>query len=57
MSDPEGTPPSVRWARLRFAVVASLLASPPEHGELQERVAALAAQRWKLPTHLIPAPS
>lgn len=50
MSDPEGTPPSVRWARLRFAVVATLLASPPEHGELQGRIAALAAQRWKHPS-------
>lgn len=50
MSDPEGTPPSVRWARLRFAVVAPLLASPPEHGELQERIAALAAQRWRHPS-------
>jgi len=50
MSDPEGTPPSVRWARLRFAVVAPLLASPPEHGELQERIAVLAAQKWKHPS-------
>lgn len=50
MSDPEGTPPSVRWARLRHAVVATLLASPPEHGELQERIAELAARKWKHPS-------
>ncbi len=51
MNEPEGTPSSVRWARLRFAVVASLLESPPEHGELQERIATLAARQWKHPTH------
>ena len=50
MSEPEGTPSSVRWARLRFAVVASLLASPPEHGELQERITALAVRKWKHPS-------
>ena len=46
MSEPEGTPSSVRWARLRYSVVSSLLTSPPEHGELQERIAALAARKW-----------
>lgn len=50
MSDPEGTPPSVRWARLRFAIVGPLLASPPEHGQLQERFAELAARSWKHPS-------
>lgn len=50
MSDPEGTPPSVRWARLRFAIVGPLLASPPEHGQLQERIAELAARSWKHPS-------
>ena len=50
MSDSESTPPSVRWARLRFAIVAPLLASPPEHGDLQARLAELASRRWKHPT-------
>lgn len=50
MSESENTPPSVRWARLRFAIIAPLLASPPEHGELQARIAELAARQWKHPT-------
>lgn len=50
MSESDSTPPSVRWARLRHAVIAPLLASPPEHGELQARIAELAARRWKHPT-------
>jgi len=31
--------------------VGGLLASPPEHGELQEAIAALAARTWRHPTH------
>lgn len=50
MSETERTPPSVRWARLRFAIVAPLLASPAEHGELQSRIAELAAREWKHPS-------
>ncbi|MFN7699335.1 MAG: FAD-linked oxidase C-terminal domain-containing protein [Deltaproteobacteria bacterium] len=55
MSEPEGTPSSVRWARLRFSVVSSLLTSPPAHGELQERIAALAARKWTHPSTGEPA--
>jgi len=55
MSEPEGTPSSVRWARLRYSVVSSLLTSPPEHGELQERIAALAARKWTHPSTGEPA--
>ena len=55
MSEPEGTPSSVRWARLRYSVVSSLLMSPPEHGELQERIAALAARKWTHPSTGEPA--
>lgn len=50
MSDSESTPSSVRWARLRFAIIAPLLASPPERGELGARIAELAARWWKHPT-------
>lgn len=51
MSDDDVTPASVRWARLRLQVVGSLLASPSaERGALKERLAELAAQRWKHPT-------
>lgn len=50
MSETESTPPSVRWARLRFAIIASLLASPPEAGELGARITELASRQWKHPT-------
>jgi len=50
MSESDSTPPSVRWARLRHAVIASLFASPPERGELRARIAELAARSWKHPT-------
>jgi transposase InsO family protein len=35
-----------RWARLRFAVVGALLVAPPEPGELQSALKALAARTW-----------
>jgi len=39
------------WARLRFAVVGPLLASPPrERGALQRALEALARQHWRHPT-------
>ena len=50
MSDPEGTPSSVRWARLRFLIVGPLLGSPPEHGDLQARIRELADRKWKHPS-------
>ena len=38
-----------RWARLRFAVVAPLMASPPRKGELQREIERLAKKSWKHP--------
>lgn len=39
-----------RWARLRFSIIGPLLAAPPEHGELQEQLGALAAKAYQHPT-------
>lgn len=39
-----------RWARFRFSVIGPLLASPAEPGELQTRIAELAARTWRHPT-------
>lgn len=38
-----------RWARFRFAVIGSLLSCPPDSGQLQRAIAALAARRWQHP--------
>jgi transposase InsO family protein len=38
------------WARLRFAVVGSLLASPPAPGELRAAFEQLASKHWRHPT-------
>ena len=43
-SDEHGRRIPDRWAQLRHAVIGSLLASPPERGALEGRLAALAAQ-------------
>lgn len=43
------------WARLRFAIVGSLLAAPPERGELKQAFAELSARYWTHPingTHI-----
>ena len=37
------------WARFRFSVIGSLLASPPPRGELQKALRALAARTWTHP--------
>jgi len=37
-----------RWARLRFAIVGPLLASPPAPGELQQALRALSQRHWCL---------
>ena len=42
-------PPTVRWAQVRFAVVAPLLVEPPVAGELGARLTALAEQTWPHP--------
>lgn len=44
------TPARVRWARFRFGIIASLLSSPPEPGELGASIAALAARPWRHPS-------
>jgi hypothetical protein len=38
-----------RWARFRFSVVGPLLAAPPERGELQPALRALAQRTWRHP--------
>ena len=38
-----------RWAVLRFAIVAPLLAAPPEPGALQEALRELSQRQWKHP--------
>ena len=38
-----------RWARMRFAVIGPLLAAPPEPGQLQAALKALAAKPWRHP--------
>ena len=43
-------PARLRWARLRFGIVAPLLTVPPEHGELASQLAELAARPWPHPT-------
>jgi len=47
--DDQGTP-AQRWARLRFAIVGPLLASPPRRGALQRELEALAQRTWRHPT-------
>ncbi|TVQ28605.1 MAG: transposase [Wenzhouxiangella sp.] len=52
MSPPRtSTPPPARdqWARLRFAVIGPLLASPPQPGQLQAALKALAERDWQHP--------
>jgi len=39
-----------RWARLRFSIIGPLLAAPPDTGELQSALAALAGKCWRHPT-------
>jgi len=50
MSDEKITPARVRWARLRFGIIAPLLSSPPAPGELGASIAALAARPWRHPS-------
>ena len=50
MTDDTTFPARMRWARFRFGVIAPLLTSPPEEGELGATIAALAARPWRHPT-------
>jgi putative transposase len=49
MTKDDGIPTRVRWARLRFQIIGSLLASPPETGELGAKLAELAAKTYVHP--------
>ena len=50
MPQDDDTPARVRWARLRLQIIGTLLASPPEAGELKAQIEALAARPWRHPT-------
>ncbi len=39
-----------RWGRFRFSVIGTLLASPPEHGELADELERLASRSYTHPT-------
>jgi len=47
--DDEGGGGHTRWARLRFAIVGSLLAAPPPRGELHKALEELAGRQWRHP--------
>jgi putative transposase len=49
MSDEEKTHARDGWARLRFAIIGPLLASPPRRGELHQEIGRLAAKTWRHP--------
>lgn len=49
MSD-EDRPARLRWARLRFSIIGSLLASPPPDGELWGHIVTLSERPWKHPS-------
>lgn len=50
MKNQDGAGTRARWARFRFSVIGELLASPPGHGELAERLAELSARPFRHPT-------
>jgi len=50
MANETTTPARVRWARFRFGIIASLLSSPPDPGELAASITALAARTWRHPS-------
>ena len=51
MSHDDTTATRVRWARLRFSIIGPLLASPPQPGELAERLRELAQKSYQHPTN------
>lgn len=55
MKDNDQGMPAQRWARLRFAIVGPLLASPPKRGSLYGEFEALARRTWTHPTTGAPA--
>ncbi len=50
MADETTTPTRLRWARFRFGIIAPLMSSPPEPGELGAAINALAARPWRHPS-------
>ena len=50
MKSNDGSERRDRWARLRFAVVGPLLASPPPKGKLRVELERLAARPWDHPS-------
>jgi transposase InsO family protein len=50
MTSRDDTPARVRWARLRFQIIGTLLAAPAEDGELKRRIEELASRPWRHPT-------
>lgn len=43
-----------RWARFRFSIIGPLLSAPPEPGQLQTELAALAQKQWRHPITGLP---
>lgn len=43
-----------RWARFRFSIIGPLLSAPPEPGQLQTELAALAKKQWQHPITGLP---
>lgn len=50
MDEFEGVPKRLRWARLRFQIIGSLFAAPPEAGHLSDAIEALSKTQWRHPT-------
>jgi len=44
-----------RWARFRFSIIGPLLSAPPDSGQLQIELAALAKKEWRHPISGLPA--
>ena len=42
MKPEDAAPARLRWARLRFSIIGTLLASPPAPGQIQSRIGELA---------------
>lgn len=50
MQTPQDSIPSLAWARLRFAVIGTLLSSPPPRGQLAKAIRELSEKLWRHPT-------
>lgn len=50
---PAGTR-QARWARFRFSIIGPLLSSPPNSGELQQRLTELSGKQWSHPLTGVP---